>query len=301
MTCLLVVGYSALLVLALLELPRIPVVLIAAAALAPLVALWAALRAVGAILWPRPPFQPAHRLDMATHPRLQTMIDEVCSAVKTRQPDHVLLHAEPTFFVTQQKMQTFDAVIRGRALALGMPLLPHLSSQELKAILAHEFAHFSGRDTLYSIWVAQIYRGLGESIGRLQQIMSRSSGTLGLVMNILLLPSLLFLGVFHEFFASIDAILSRTRELRADWIAAMHYGRDAFVASMQKVVQYSTHFAKHQNELTFAETSSIFAQHRLLAHRDEDELNTYLDNAMAAAEQEFASHPTLRMRIGSVP
>jgi hypothetical protein len=64
----LVVGYSALLVLILLELPRFPVVLIIAAVLAPIVAGWAALRAVGAILRPRPAFQLACLLDMSSGP-----------------------------------------------------------------------------------------------------------------------------------------------------------------------------------------------------------------------------------------
>jgi Zn-dependent protease with chaperone function len=297
----LVVGYSALLLLGLLELPQVPVFLLFAALLAPLVAVWAALRALGAILRPRPAFQPAHQLELRTHPQTSRMIKEVCTAVGTRQPQQVLVHAEPTFFVTEQKLQTFDGPVKGRTLALGLPILPHLTDQEFKAILAHEFAHFSGRDTLYSVWVAQVYRGLGESITQLQSSMAGAEGLLGLTMNFLLWPSLLFLILFYDFFASIDAIISRARELRADWIAATICGRDAFVSSLQKVVQYSAHFSEHQDELIRTQTGAIYQEHRRLVRRDSDELQTYLNQAMAAEEHAYASHPTLRTRIASVP
>ncbi len=78
----LVVGLSVLLVVTLLELPRIPVFLLVAAVLAPLVAIFAAFRALAAIARPGVPFQQALTLDMAEHPLTQTMIEDVCSAVQ---------------------------------------------------------------------------------------------------------------------------------------------------------------------------------------------------------------------------
>ena len=61
-------------------------------------------------------------------------------------------------------MKTLDGVVEGRTLAIGMPLLKELSLQELKAVLAHEFSHFSGNDTLYSVFVAPVYKSLGSAI-----------------------------------------------------------------------------------------------------------------------------------------
>ena len=297
----LVVGYSALLLLMLFELPRIPVVLLVAAFLAPVIAGWASLRSILAIFFPKPPFQPATDIELAATPLLHAAIDEVCTRVDTRRPDHVILHAEPTFFVTQQKLQTFDGVVSGRTLALGMPLLLHLTNVETKAILAHEFAHFSGRDTLYSTWVAQIYRSLGESIGRLRSATANAGSWLQVATNLLLLPSLLFLIVFHEFFASIDAIVSRSRELRADWIAATNYGGAAFIAALKKVVQYGTHYAKEGGAIDLKSEATLFQQQLAGLAQNEAQLATYLDAAMEANEREFDSHPTLRTRIGSIP
>jgi Zn-dependent protease with chaperone function len=192
----LVIGYSALLLLLLFELPSVPVVLIVAAFLAPIAAGWVALRALWAQLPIKPPFQKAQTVPWTKRPLLNAMIKEVCQAVGARLPDNVIFHIEPTFFVTQQRLQTFDQKIRGRTLAISMPLLPMLSRQELQAVLAHEFAHFSGRDTLYSIWVSPVFRSLGGSITRLQSMMQSSGSLVQTIINLLLIPPLMFLSIF---------------------------------------------------------------------------------------------------------
>ena len=117
----LVVGYSALFVVALLQAPRIPLALLVGAALAPLAAFGASMVALRAVVFPRPSFQLAQRLDLSGLPELSQIIGEVCRRVNTRMPDQVILHAEPTFFVTQQKLRTFDGVVRT---PIGMPLPP---------------------------------------------------------------------------------------------------------------------------------------------------------------------------------
>lgn len=316
-SALLVVGYSALLLMLLFELPRIPTVVLIAAFLAPLVAAWASLRALWVIFFPKPPFQPAVELDLTAHPVTRATIDEVCAAVGTRAPDHIILHAEPTFFVTQQKLRVFAAepapaggraevVLKGRTLAIGMPLLPLLSAQETKAVLAHEFAHFSGRDTLYSVWVGQIYRSLGESLVRLQRMRGTASGLLQGIMSLLILPSLLFLALFLAFFAAVDAIVSRARELRADWIAASRYGSAAVAGALQKVVQYGAHFSGWTDKIVREGTAledpeGLYRQHRAALPQDAAVLQSYLDTAMDAVEHEYASHPTLRTRIANLP
>ena len=68
-------------------------------------------------------------------------------------------------------------------------------------------------------------------------------------MKLLLVPAILFLVALYRYFASIDAILSRSREYRADWIAAMSYGSKASVSALQKVVAYSALSAHTAAEL----------------------------------------------------
>jgi Zn-dependent protease with chaperone function len=250
----------------------------------------------------------------------------------------VIFHIEPTFFVTQQRLQTFDQKIRGRTLAISMPLLPMLSRQELQAVLAHEFAHFSGRDTLYSIWVSPVFRSLGGSITRLQSMMQSSGSLVQTIINLLLIPPLMFLSIFYEFFASIDAIISRSREFRADWIAAKHFGSGSIVNALKKISQYGIFFAQQQSQLRFkrnnaAESSDEstagvsspdatntdvsedtlpvppanegakeFDHHfRILSPLGVEILQENLDKAMTAQSGEFDSHPTLLMRINNLP
>lgn len=301
----LVIGYSALLLMILFSLPRVPVIFIIAGFLAPVVAGWASIRALAAQFISKYAFQPAKTIPLAQRPLLKNVIQEVCQAVGTKEPDHVILHAQPTFFVTQEKMQTFDARIKGRTLAIGMPLLPFLNSQELKAILAHEFAHFSGNDTLYSIWVAPVFRSLGETIARLHANTASPQNATAAIMSALTLPSIFFLAIFYEYFASIEAIISRSREFRADWVAASHYGSNNFSSALQKVVQYSQLFGK-QREETDLRNDLLFESHYRISESIEPEelpklLQSYLDQAMDRPEGEFDSHPTIRSRIGNLP
>jgi hypothetical protein len=67
------------------------------------------------------------------------------------------------------------------------------------------------------------------------------------------------------------------------------------------VVQYATHFSNHRAEIDPSNGMGIFQQVRLIEERDKDQLEEYLAEAMQETEQEFASHPTLRTRIQSLP
>ena len=47
---------------------------------------------------------------------------------------------------------------RRRTLALGLPVLATLSAAELRAVIAHELAHFSGAHDPYAAWVYRTHR-----------------------------------------------------------------------------------------------------------------------------------------------
>ena len=60
--------------------------------------------------------------------------------------------------MTRSSMQTLDEkVLSGRILGRGAPLLYELDTWELKSILAHEFAHFTGKETLYAKRVPPVF------------------------------------------------------------------------------------------------------------------------------------------------
>ncbi|MDD3927803.1 MAG: hypothetical protein PHT33_14215 [bacterium] len=71
-------------------------------------------------------------------------------------------------------------------------------------------------------------------------------------------------------------IISRGRELRADWIAAMNYGSENFGNALKKVVQHSDHFSEYlegldeENRVNEAAFSTEYKKH--LALEDEEKL-----------------------------
>jgi len=294
-------GLSMWLFLVVLELPMIPVIVLLAVGIAPLICFGVAIRALWSMFISKPHFQPAVKINIQSCPNLKRIIYDVASKVKTKKPDAVILHAEPTFFVLQGKMGTFDGIVRGRVLAIGLPLLRELETLEFQSILAHEFAHFSGRDTMYSAYVVPVYRAIGSSVYDLEGVSKESSSILMKLVNLLLLTPRLFLGVFANYFATIDSMLSRSRELRADWISATIYGSQNFSSALTKVVQIGSHFGEHVDDIALDGKADFFEEYSRVLHSSPYKLEEYLNQAFAETEQDFDTHPTISTRIKSLP
>lgn len=285
-----------------LQLPRIPIFILVALGLAPLVSLWAAFRAIKVIFFSPPQFQTAVNVSLADKPKLKQTIEEVCRKVGTKIPDNLILHADATFFVTEGKLRTIDGVTQNRTLAIGAPLLKHLSLNEFKTILAHEFAHFSGNDTAYSRFVVPIYKSLGSAINDIAGVNANTGegNNVTNLMTLLLLIPMMFLKIFLTYFATIDNILSRSRELRADWIAASNFGSNNMSSGLTKVVQISHHYSASFQNIGF-NNSNYFEEYETLLAQDSAKLDEYKQTALLETEQEFDSHPSLSTRINNLP
>ncbi len=296
-------GVSSLLLYLIFKLPRIPVVVIIAGVLAPLVGLWAGIRALWVMFSPPLQFEPGTIMELSKCPTLKTIIDNVCKKVRTRKPSVVVLHSEPTFFVMQGKLSTFDRIAKGRILTIGLPVLKELNIPELSSVLAHEFAHFSGRDTIYSTIVSPVYRGIIASMNELSGATEGDSSgdSTGNLMKLLLLPSQIFLGLFLQYFATIDKILSRSRELRADWIAANLFGANNFSTALTKVTTIGQHFNESYENLALNSDKDFFIKHSQLLQQNSSKLEEYRSKACFMREEDFDSHPCFSSRLLSLP
>lgn len=173
--------------------------------------LWRTLRmfrpAVGAVIGV--PFSPIEQ------PRLALLVQQIAKATNARMPDNIVLGLDPNFFATTAPMHTPTSrrLLTGQTLYLSLPLMRVLSLDEVKAVVGHELAHFSGADTIYSRNFAPIYRGLEEA--------SQAAGEHKKYdKNPLLMPARLFLRFMIDCFARNAAKSSRSRELRADQIGS---------------------------------------------------------------------------------
>ena len=294
------IGLSALLFFILSDLERVPIVLIVAAALAPIGGAWAAIKALRVAVSPPVGSQPAIVLPVQRRPVLRRLVSAVCEQVGTRMPDQVILHANPTFYVTQGKVLTMDGVVKGRTLALGLPLVKALSGAELSAVMAHEFAHFSGRDTLYSAVAAPVLQGLQTSVRTLGG-MRGGGGSLGVAIAALQLPSVHFLIACAMYFHSITMIISRRRELRADWVAAHAFGKEAFCGALRRTVEIASDYPESMKTLKWKGAGGLFAAYAELIGRQAVKLAEYSQKALEEQETEDSSHPSLRTREASLP
>jgi Zn-dependent protease with chaperone function/uncharacterized tellurite resistance protein B-like protein len=148
-------------------------------------------------------------------PRLALMVQQIAKATNARMPDNIILGLDPNFFATTAPMHTPTSrrLLTGQTLYLSLPLMRVLSLDEVKAVVGHELAHFSGSDTIYSRHFAPIYRGLEEAAHAADENKKYDK-------NPLLLPARLFLRFMMDSFARNAAKASRARELRADTIGA---------------------------------------------------------------------------------
>jgi Zn-dependent protease with chaperone function len=285
-----------------LQLPRIPIFILVAIGVAPLVSLWAMFRAIKAMFFSKPEFQAAVTIKIADKPKLNEAIKEVCSKVKTQFPDTIIFHIEPTFFVTEGKLRTIDGIVNNRTLAIGAPLMRRLTINEFKAILAHEFAHFSGNDTAYSRFVVPVYKSINSAINDIAGINESNKSASNVInfMNLLLFMPVIFLKIFLMYFATIDNILSRSRELRADWIAATNFGDKNMATGLTKVVQISGHYRDFSENIGFNNENCLEKYDQLLIE-NLDKLDEYKQKALLDAEQVFDTHPTLSTRLMSLP
>ena len=79
------------------------------------------------------------------------------------------------FYVTQSPLTLMDGTkITKRTLYMSAPLLRVMSDAEVRAVLGHEFSHFTGRDTLYGSQVAPAYRSLQHGMDEMRANMDQN-------------------------------------------------------------------------------------------------------------------------------
>jgi Zn-dependent protease with chaperone function len=288
---------TALVLYGILLLPRIPIKLVIIVILIGLGMVWAVLKSIfsrparGSFGLPK---------SKADCPRLYELLGGVAERVDTRPVDEVIIAPGSSIGVHQEGRGPFGIFgVSRRILTLGMSTMHFLTRSELQAILAHEYAHFSHRDTFYNRFIYQVQLSIGEAL----QGMGRSGGTINYVN-----PFFWFLYIYYKTYNLLASGYSRSREFLADRMACCLYGSDVFATALTKVSTDGTLF-----EMTiYGNISSLLAENKSFVnmytafrrYRDEQlskqDRDDMYQKLLAEKASLFASHPTFQERIAAI-
>ena len=164
-----------------------------------------------------------------------------------------------------------------------------------KAILAHEYGHFSNRDTA----------GGGFAFGVRQSLHKMALGIAEGGAARWYNPAWLFVNGFNRVFLRISEGASRLQEVLADRWAAFAYGADAFEAALRHVIERSVRFDAHVG----ATLSEVVKQKLPLANlytyeptqnAKEADLAKAVDEALNRKPSVYDSHPPAAERFAII-
>lgn len=181
---------------------------------------------------------PGLKLEPAEEPRLRDLLHEVAGRIGTRPVDNVYLTPGTELAVMERGGMLKQ--LRGsseRCLILGIGVLDGLKIGPLKAILAHEYGHFSNKDTAGGGFALGVRRSL------YRMAMHLAEGGAAGWYN----PAWLFVTGFHRVFLRISQGASRLQEVLADRWAAFAYGPDFFEQGLRHVIRRDVLFSAHAN------------------------------------------------------
>ncbi|MES1244524.1 MAG: M48 family metalloprotease [Acidobacteriota bacterium] len=218
---------------------------------------------------------PGLKLAPAEEPRLRDLLHQVAGRIGTRPVDNVYLTPGTELAVMERGGMLRQ--LRGaseRCLILGVGVLDGLQIGPLKAILAHEYGHFSNKDTAGGGFALSVRRSLYRMAAHLAQ-----GGAAGWFN-----PAWLFVNGFHRVFLRISQGASRLQEVLADRWAAFAYGADSFEQGLRHVIRRDLLFNAHAN----ATLNEVVEAKRALANLYSYQPSAVPDAATIESEMETA-------------
>jgi Zn-dependent protease with chaperone function len=171
---------------------------------------------------------PGLLLDRSSHPRLFAEIDSIASALNEPVPRDVYLIGEANAFVADRGGMM--GLGSRRIMGLGLPLLSTMTVSQIRAVLAHEFAHYYGGDTSVGPWVyrtkasfVRVFENVG-SVGELARVA---------VLGVMYVVVTSLLKWYFVGFLRISNFVSRRQEYRADELACLLAGRHNLIDGLQ--------------------------------------------------------------------
>ncbi|MFB7243820.1 peptidase [Streptomyces populi] len=230
-------------------------------------------------------------------PELWAEVRAAAEVAGERPPDELYLVAEVNAGVAEQS-RLLGLLPGRRRMLLGLPLLAGLTVPRLRAVLAHEFGHYSDRDGRLG---ALTMRGRKAVLHTVEMFHEGSTALHEAIGG-------LYVGYAHVFLRASQSV-ARDQELTADRMAAEHAGRDATAATLRALPVLAaahTHYMKTYAGMgeplgALPPVGEVYGGfRRLLAARPGELLTTFSAGTRPPRPHRYDSHPPDAERIALI-
>lgn len=241
-------------------------------------------------------------------PEIWTLARQVAAEVSTKAVDQIIVTPDPGVSVHLEGSLLVTLFGRGhRVLQVGIPSIHALTVEELRSILAHEYGHFSNRDTQWSTFTYAMGNGLMTAFratpGPIRQEAAQERGWMDLVTA--LNPGYWTLFLFIRLFSNVTSAFSRVREVMADVRAMKLYGGEPFRNGLSKIAFNDATFslivqcrivpALAREHMLVSDFSAVMGLAKAdLSGDQRQEIDTILATEKPSP---YDSHPTTKTRL----
>ncbi|NOS71211.1 MAG: M48 family metalloprotease [Verrucomicrobia bacterium] len=230
-------------------------------------------------------------LNKEAAPSLWQRVSEMATKLNIAPPDNIFVGIDDNFFVTEHPVKVGGQRLEGRTLFASLSLLKSLSRSEADAVLAHELAHFSGEDTLYSRRISPL---LGKYVHYLNALYQGGISR----------PVFHFMFFFWNLYQISLGKLSREREFRADRIGGELTSPKDMANALIKISAYCRYRHKVQKTLFEKEENVETMDVSARIEKGFPDFMTACVTTNELAESDtphpFDSHPPLAGRLTSL-
>ncbi|KXK01512.1 MAG: peptidase M48, Ste24p [Acidobacteria bacterium OLB17] len=228
-------------------------------------------------------------------PKLFEFVNTACKELKAKKPKKILI--DDSFnaaVVTMPKLGIFGRKV---ILLLGLPMMKALSPEQLKAVLAHEIGHISGKHGLFTKWAYQ----MREAWGRLIESQELAGHKFSFLYK-------KFVEWYFPYFTAYSFVLMREHEREADREAVNLVGKTALGEALILVETKERSLAeefwaavREENITNDKPTLQIFSRMiAALSVEDPDRSRPSLEKALAVPTDLEDTHPSLADRLRAI-
>lgn len=260
----------------------------------------------------------------AEQPELFRTINELAAATGTLRPKRIYLSPDVNAAVFYDSSFWSMFLPIKKNLKIGLGLVNSVNASELKAVIAHEFGHFSQKSMKVGSWVYGVNRIIydmlynNSSYSKALSNLGSVSGVLAFFMQVTVKIVQGILWVLHQMYKVVNKSymgLSREMEFHADLVAASVCGSNNIINALKRVefgeVCYGTTINTCNNVLREKKrVADFYTQHRIVVKHLASLNGLQLTNGLALMKpqdddqprhrvnyrNQWSSHPTLAER-----